>query len=69
MFVIITIAAFALALFMTAFIQAVIVMKREDKAASRSLTHRTATAAISRRAMGLHVIDDLDQRPISYGGR
>ncbi|WP_066360733.1 hypothetical protein [Herbidospora mongoliensis] len=69
MFVIISIAAFGFALTLTAFMHAVIVMKREDRAASRSRTHRTATAAISQRAMGLHVIDDIDQRPVTYGRR
>ncbi|NAS22392.1 hypothetical protein GT755_11935 [Herbidospora sp. NEAU-GS84] len=69
MFVIVSIAVFGMALAMAGFVQAVIVMKREDRAASRSRTHRTATASISRRAMGLHVIDDIDQRPVTYGRR
>jgi hypothetical protein len=58
-FVIVSIAAVAVGVaVLVGFTVAVIVMKREDKAASLSRTPRTATAAFSRRLMGLHVIDD-----------
>jgi hypothetical protein len=60
-FVIVSIGAVALGVaVLVGFTLTVIVMKREDKAASLSRTAPTTTAALSRRLMGLHVINEPD---------